>query len=88
MIEATAKEAEAAPEVQDDFDIGEADEATLEVKDRPEVQVRQRRGEAWMRVPRTTPDLFSSVVCGGTEGGGGGGANRLGHTKCQACHPA
>ena len=40
MIEATAKEAEAAPEVQDDFDIGEQDEATLEVKDRPEVQVR------------------------------------------------
>ncbi|KAG2486031.1 hypothetical protein HYH03_015239 [Edaphochlamys debaryana] len=43
-IEAAAKEAEAAPEVQDDFDIG-ADEsvASIAVKDRPEVQEKLAR---------------------------------------------
>ncbi len=43
VIEQTHKEAEAAPEVQDDFDIGVEDEALLDVKDRPEVQVRTGR---------------------------------------------
>ena len=39
MIEAAAKEAEAAPEVVDDFDLSPEDEQALDVKDQPEVQV-------------------------------------------------
>ncbi|GFR41728.1 hypothetical protein Agub_g2479 [Astrephomene gubernaculifera] len=43
-IAATAKEAEAAPEVQDDFDIGPDDQvADVAVKDRPEVQEKLAR---------------------------------------------
>mmetsp|Transcript_3118 Transcript_3118/g.7811 ORF Transcript_3118/g.7811 Transcript_3118/m.7811 type:complete len:329 (-) Transcript_3118:143-1129(-) len=43
VIEQTQKEAEAAPDVQDDFDINPEDEGSLEVKDRPEVQEKLAR---------------------------------------------
>jgi len=38
-IKATEEAALAAPDIQDDFDIGAEDAQTLDVKDRPEVQV-------------------------------------------------
>eukprot|EP00983_Pelagomonas_calceolata_P049082 1141336-Pelagomonas_calceolata.AAC.1 len=38
-IRATEEAAQAAPEVQDDFDIGPEDAQSLDVKDQPEVQV-------------------------------------------------
>ncbi|KAF5835203.1 hypothetical protein DUNSADRAFT_7746 [Dunaliella salina] len=42
-IRATEEAAQAAPEVQDDFDIGAEDAQTLDVKDQPEVQEKLAR---------------------------------------------
>ncbi|KAL6764960.1 HAD-like domain-containing protein [Haematococcus lacustris] len=43
VIQATQKEAEAAPQVQDDFDLTEEQQGSLEVKDQPEVQEKLAR---------------------------------------------
>eukprot|EP00882_Tetradesmus_deserticola_P016514 GHRQ01017644.1.p3 GENE.GHRQ01017644.1~~GHRQ01017644.1.p3 ORF type:complete len:149 (+),score=76.05 GHRQ01017644.1:845-1291(+) len=43
LIQQAHAQALAAPEVQDDFDIGAEDEAALQVKDKPEVQEKLRR---------------------------------------------
>mmetsp|Transcript_14455 Transcript_14455/g.31326 ORF Transcript_14455/g.31326 Transcript_14455/m.31326 type:complete len:322 (-) Transcript_14455:948-1913(-) len=43
VIEQIAKEAEAAPEVADDFDLNAEDEQALDLKDRPEVQEKLKR---------------------------------------------